>query len=81
MAQSKLAKGMKEAVAQVSAMDVDKAKPGKSKPRCKYSNGVGHGKIPDETTNLVCRQKTRPHKGCNARRYHNLHRFVDEDDE
>ena len=41
---------MKEAVAEVSAVDVDKAKSGKSKPRCKYCNGVGHGNIPDETT-------------------------------
>ena len=50
LAQSKLAKGMKEAMAEVSAVDVDKAKPGKSRPRCKYCNGVGHGSIPDEIT-------------------------------
>ena len=39
---------MKEAVAEVSVVDVDKAKPAKSKPRCKYCYWVGHGDIPDE---------------------------------
>ena len=47
LAQSKLAKGMKEAVAEVSVVEVDKAKPRKSKQRGQYCNRVGH---PDEKT-------------------------------
>ena len=50
LAQSKLAKGMKEAVAEVSVVEVDKAKPGESKQRCQYCNRVGHEKNPDEKT-------------------------------
>ena len=50
LAQSKLAKGMKEAVAEVSVVEVDKAKPGISKQKCKFCNRIGHGKNPDEKT-------------------------------
>ena len=50
LAQSKLAKGMKEAVAEVSVVEVDKAKPGESKQRCQYCNRIGHEKNPDEKT-------------------------------
>ena len=49
-AQSKLAKGIKESVAEVSVVEVDKAKPGGSKHRCKFCNRIGHGKNPEEKT-------------------------------
>ena len=51
LAQSKLIKGMKqEAIAEVSVVEIDKAKLGNSKKKCKFCNRTGHGKNPDEQT-------------------------------
>ena len=50
LAQSKLAKGMKKVAAEVSVVEIDKAKPGDSKQKCKFCNRIGHGKNPDEKT-------------------------------
>ena len=50
LAQSKLAKGLKEAMAEVPVVEVDKTKLGDSKQRCKYCDRVGHGNNPDEKT-------------------------------
>ena len=56
MAQSKLAKGVKESVAEVSGVEVDKDKPGGSKQKCKFCNKTGHGKNPEEKTRKkLCR--------------------------
>ena len=51
LAQSKLIKGMKqEAIAEVSVVEIDKAKMGNSMKKCKFCNRTGHGRIPDEQT-------------------------------
>ena len=56
LAQSKLAKGVKESVAEVSGVEVDKDKPGGSKKKCKFCNKTGHGKNPEEKTRKkLCR--------------------------
>ena len=37
-------------MAEVSVMEIDKAKPGYSQKLCKFCNRIGHGKNPDEKT-------------------------------
>ena len=37
-------------MAEVSVVEIDKAKPGNSKKKCKFCNRIGHGKNPDEQT-------------------------------
>ena len=51
LTQDRLSKGLKpEVIAEVSIVDVDKAKQEKSKKKCRFCNRIGHGRNPDEQT-------------------------------